>query len=50
MTDEFYPLLHAHGNTIKLQVDENMTVYGDSVKLARVSNNILKNAIAYSGI
>lgn len=48
MTDEFYPLLHAHGNTTKLQVDENMTVYGDSVKLARVFNNILKNAIAYS--
>lgn len=48
MTDEFYPLLHAHGNTTKLRVDENMTVYGDSVKLARVFNNILKNAIAYS--
>lgn len=48
MTDEFYPLLNAHGNTIKLRVDENMTIYGDSIKLARVFNNILKNAIAYS--
>ncbi len=48
MTDEFYPLLNDHGNTVKLQVDENMSIYGDSVKLARVFNNILKNAIAYS--
>lgn len=48
MTDEFYPLLNAHGNTTMLRVDENMMIYGDSVKLARVFNNILKNAIAYS--
>ncbi len=48
MTDEFYPLLNAHGNTISLQTDENITIQGDPVKLARVFNNILKNAIAYS--
>lgn len=48
MTDEFYPLLHAHGNSTGVCVDENMTIYGDSVKLARVFNNILKNAIYYS--
>lgn len=48
MTDEFYPLLNAHGNTINLQTDENITIHGDPVKLARVFNNILKNAIAYS--
>ena len=48
MSDEFYPLLEAHGNTIKLSGDENLTVYGDGEKLARVFNNILKNAIAYS--
>ena len=48
MTDEFYPILSNHGNTIILQADENLTVYGDSEKLARVFNNILKNAIAYS--
>lgn len=48
LTDEFYPLLKAHGNTIKLHVDENITIYGDAIKLARVFNNILKNAIAYS--
>lgn len=48
MTDEFYPLLNAHGNTIEMRVEENITVYGDAEKLARVFNNVLKNAIAYS--
>lgn len=48
MTDEFYPILQAHGNQVNLQADENLTVYGDSIKLARVFNNILKNAISYS--
>lgn len=48
MTDEFYPILSAHGNTITIKADENLTVYGDAEKLARVFNNILKNAIAYS--
>lgn len=48
MIDEFYPLLSAHGNTIKLIAKEELTIYGDSIKLARVFNNILKNAIAYS--
>jgi two-component system sensor histidine kinase VanS len=28
--------------------DENLTIYGDPDKLARVFNNILKNAVAYS--
>lgn len=48
LTDEFYPLLQAHGNTIKLQAPTELTVYGDADKLARVFNNILKNAVAYS--
>ncbi len=48
LTDEFYPLLSAHGNTVELQAEDNLTVYGDSMKLARVFNNILKNAISYS--
>lgn len=48
MTDEFYPLLQAHGNEILLQVEDNMSIYGDPDKLARVFQNILKNAIAYS--
>lgn len=48
MIEEFYPQLSAKGNTAVLHSDENITVSGDPVKLARVFNNILKNAIAYS--
>lgn len=48
MTDEFYPILSTNGNTITLKADENLTIYGDPEKLARVFNNILKNAISYS--
>lgn len=48
LTDEFYPLLSSHGNTIELQAEDDLSVFGDSVKLARVFNNILKNAISYS--
>ena len=46
--DELYPVLTANGNTAVLQADENLSVRGDPVKLARVFNNILKNAAAYS--
>jgi two-component system sensor histidine kinase VanS len=48
MIEEFYPLLSQKGNQAVLHGDENVTVYGDPVKLARVFNNILKNAVAYS--
>ena len=48
MTDEFYPLAQRHGNTIRLEVPEDLHLSGDANKLARVFNNILKNAIAYS--
>lgn len=48
MTDEFYPILSERGNRTVLRADENLSIYGDSVKLARVFNNILKNAAAYS--
>lgn len=48
MADEFYPILQAHGNTAKLEVDENLTIMADPTELARVFNNILKNAVAYS--
>ena len=48
LTDEFYPLLQAHGNTIELDVPQDLTVEGDAGKLARVFNNLLKNAVSYS--
>ncbi len=48
MVDEFYPILSTKGNTAVLHAEENLTLCGDPVKLARVFNNILKNAAAYS--
>ena len=48
ITDEFYPLLTAKGKQAILHVPEDITIYGDPDKLARVFNNVLKNAVAYS--
>ena len=46
--DELYPKLKERGKTMELDVPEDMTLYADTDKMARVFNNILKNAIAYS--
>lgn len=48
MADEFYPILQGHGNTAQVQAKEGIMIYCDPLKLARVFNNILKNAVAYS--
>lgn len=48
LIDEFYPTLSARGNTAVLDAEENLLVMADPEKLARVFNNILKNAAAYS--
>ena len=48
MADEFYPILSEKGNTVELQIPEDIRVEGDAAKLARVFQNILKNAAAYS--
>lgn len=46
--EELYPQLSSCNKHIENKVGEDVFVYGDSDKLARVFNNILKNAIAYS--
>ena len=58
MADEFYPLLQSHGNTCALTVEgapvsvespgAELVIEADPGRLARVFNNILKNAVAYS--
>lgn len=48
LSDELTPLLSANGNTVILNADENLTIYGDPEKLARVFNNVLRNAAVYS--
>lgn len=48
LADEFYPMLAQKEITAAVQVPETLTLTGDPDKLARVFNNILKNAVAYS--
>jgi two-component system sensor histidine kinase VanS len=48
MADEFYPMLAPQEKKVFVNVPDNLTLWGDADKLARVFNNILKNAIAYS--
>ena len=48
MTDEFYPILEEQGKKAVVEAKENVFIYADADKMARVFNNILKNAIAYS--
>lgn len=48
MIDEFYPQLASHGKQAVIHAPEDLAVSGDPDKLARVFNNILKNAAAYS--
>lgn len=48
MADEFYPMLTPQDKQVSVNVPDGLTLWGDADKLARVFNNILKNAIAYS--
>jgi two-component system sensor histidine kinase VanS len=48
MADEFYPILTPQKKQVSVNVPDGLTLWGDADKLARVFNNILKNAIAYS--
>ncbi len=48
LIDEISPLLSERNNRIRLEADENLRVFGDSDKLARVFQNVLRNAAAYS--
>ena len=49
LTDELLPVLAQNGNTSVIQMEtEDISIYGDPERLARVFNNILKNAAAYS--
>ncbi len=46
--DDFYPILKEHHKMIKFNAYENISIEGDSERLYRVFNNLLKNAINYS--
>ena len=48
LSDELSPVFAPHGNSVVLNMDENLTVRADPDKLVRVFGNILRNAAAYS--
>lgn len=48
MAEEFYPVLEPRGKSVTIHPTEDLLITADPDKLARVFNNILKNAAAYS--
>lgn len=48
LADELTPILDVNRNTIRIDAADNLMVHGDPEKLARVFNNVLKNAASYS--
>lgn len=47
LADELYGVLQEKHLECEVEVEENLEIYGDPDKLARVFDNILRNAIAY---
>nr|WP_326828369.1 HAMP domain-containing sensor histidine kinase [Tissierella pigra] len=47
MADEFYPMLSEKKQEVIVNAEDDIMLCGDSDKLARVFNNVFKNAIAY---
>lgn len=48
LTDEFYPLLESKSLTLETDIQERLVTVGDPDKLARVFDNLLRNAVSYS--
>lgn len=48
MADEFYPLLDAKKLTLETDIAPGLSTVGDADKLARVFDNVLRNAVSYS--
>ncbi len=46
--EQFYPILEQQRKKVEIHTPEELWIWADGEKLARVFNNILKNAIAYS--
>lgn len=47
LAEEVYPVLEEKKKRLVIDADESLVVYGDGDKLARIFQNLLKNAIAY---
>lgn len=48
LTDEFYPLFAEKALTCRTEIEPRLVVRGDPDKLARVFDNVLRNAVSYS--
>ena len=48
ITDEFYPMLSEKNLTVDIDIIEHIVMFADSDKIARVFDNLLKNAVNYS--
>ena len=48
IVDDFYPILKENNKEITIKSDDKIIIYADSDKIARVFNNLIKNAISYS--
>ncbi len=48
ITDEFYPMLQEKNLTVDIDIIEHIIMFADSDKIARVFDNLLKNAVNYS--
>jgi len=48
IVDEFYLLFEQKGIECQLDIEDDIYLYGDSDKLARVLDNIIRNAVSYS--
>ena len=48
LTDEFYPLFAEKGLRCRVEIQHHLVVLGDPDKLARVFDNVLRNAVSYS--
>lgn len=48
ITEEFYPMFKAKKLTCELDIKEKIVMFADADKLARIFDNLLKNAVNYS--
>ncbi len=48
LADEFYPLFAEKELTCETEIQGNLAVFGEGDKLARVFDNVLRNAVSYS--
>ncbi len=47
LVSEFYPMSEAKSMTVSCNIPSDIRIYGDADKLARVFDNLLRNAVSY---